>query len=283
MKRGSHMTEETRARMSAAKIGNTYCLGTHWSEEAKRRHKGRIPWNKGTKGQQVFARPKVKPCQNCGKEYQPTVGTQKYCPDCAPGMLKVSRMKYRLANREKMKIYSAERYKANILAVKAYNAKRYIADPEKMKTWGANWSKRNPEKKNGYSTKYRLANPEKTKLSCAKYAKTHLEKGVLKSAKRRALKYGNTAINERLTLTQWLEIFADAHGHCHYCDKEARLTMDHVIPLSRGGKDSKDNVVAACLHCNTSKGNKTLEEWNKARQKAVIVEAAIVSMAAMGG
>jgi 5-methylcytosine-specific restriction endonuclease McrA len=99
----------------------------------------------------------------------------------------------------------------------------------------------------------------------ARYRKTHPEEFRLSCAQRRALKYGNTPINELLTSTEWLAILALADGHCVYCGHEAKLTLDHVIPLSKGGKHSKDNVVAACLCCNDSKGNKTLEEWNTKR------------------
>lgn len=54
----------------------------------------------------------------------------------------------------------------------------------------------------------------------------------------------------------------DAHL-CMYCGgqfKESSLTRDHVVPMSRGGKDRWSNVITACRHCNTSKCNKTPEE-----------------------
>lgn len=50
------------------------------------------------------------------------------------------------------------------------------------------------------------------------------------------------------------------HYTCQYCGKKADMTIDHVIPKSRGGKDKWDNVVAACLRCNISKGNRTPKE-----------------------
>lgn len=48
---------------------------------------------------------------------------------------------------------------------------------------------------------------------------------------------------------------------CQYCGSHKNLTIDHVIPRSRGGKDDWDNMVVACMPCNTNKGNKTPEEW----------------------
>lgn len=50
---------------------------------------------------------------------------------------------------------------------------------------------------------------------------------------------------------------------CQYCGEEHKaneLTFDHVMPRSRGGKTSWDNIVAACKPCNLRKGSKRLKE-----------------------
>tara|TARA_B100001123_G_scaffold441043_1_gene581446 strand:+ start:678 stop:1214 length:537 start_codon:yes stop_codon:yes gene_type:complete len=47
---------------------------------------------------------------------------------------------------------------------------------------------------------------------------------------------------------------------CQYCGAENNLTFDHILPKSRGGKTTWENVITACSDCNTSKGNKTLKE-----------------------
>lgn len=47
-----------------------------------------------------------------------------------------------------------------------------------------------------------------------------------------------------------------AKGICHYCGKQFppdELTMDHVIPVARGGKSERSNVVPACKSCNNEK------------------------------
>jgi len=53
-------------------------------------------------------------------------------------------------------------------------------------------------------------------------------------------------------------------GHrCAYCGRgDLPLTIDHIIPKSRGGEDSWENMVASCLSCNNRKGNRTPEEAN---------------------
>lgn len=48
-----------------------------------------------------------------------------------------------------------------------------------------------------------------------------------------------------------------AQGICHYCEQKHQpdeLTMEHLIPVGRGGHSDKANVVAACKACNTKKG-----------------------------
>ena len=47
-------------------------------------------------------------------------------------------------------------------------------------------------------------------------------------------------------------------GICHHCGQKfekQQLTMDHLIPLARGGRTTKSNVVAACKSCNASRGH----------------------------
>lgn len=43
---------------------------------------------------------------------------------------------------------------------------------------------------------------------------------------------------------------------CQYCGSENATTVDHVLPISKGGTDDPDNLVAACTRCNYSKGNR---------------------------
>jgi 5-methylcytosine-specific restriction endonuclease McrA len=48
---------------------------------------------------------------------------------------------------------------------------------------------------------------------------------------------------------------------CQYCGKTGdNLTIDHVVPRSRGGKETWENMVVCCARCNNRKGSRTLEE-----------------------
>jgi len=55
-----------------------------------------------------------------------------------------------------------------------------------------------------------------------------------------------------------------AKGQCHWCRQPVparELTMDHIVPLARGGKTTKGNVVPACKTCNTKKKQLLPMEW----------------------
>ena len=52
-------------------------------------------------------------------------------------------------------------------------------------------------------------------------------------------------------------------GRCHYCGnpfQPDQLSMDHVVPLARGGKSTKGNTVPACMECNRKKKLETPAE-----------------------
>jgi len=58
-----------------------------------------------------------------------------------------------------------------------------------------------------------------------------------------------------------LEVFNRDRYTCQYCGKEARqLTLDHVIPRYRGGEQTWENVVSACIPCNRRKAGQTPKE-----------------------
>lgn len=64
-------------------------------------------------------------------------------------------------------------------------------------------------------------------------------------------------------------LFNEQAGKCHYCETEMTLslgfnrtaTVDHVVPRSKGGADTNDNIVAACYDCNQKKGNMPVEKF----------------------
>ena len=57
-------------------------------------------------------------------------------------------------------------------------------------------------------------------------------------------------------------IYKRDKNKCQYCGSTKSLTIDHVIPKSKGGEDTWENLVVACSSCNVKKGDKLLEQTN---------------------
>ena len=83
------------------------------------------------------------------------------------------------------------------------------------------------------------------------YKTNNLVKDRVQQARRRARKQGLPAT---LTVEQWLAIQVAYKHRCAYCgSKPKKLTQDHVVPLSKGGGTTPDNIVPACTSCNSRK------------------------------
>jgi 5-methylcytosine-specific restriction endonuclease McrA len=78
----------------------------------------------------------------------------------------------------------------------------------------------------------------------------------------RLLKYVRTRRRPQVQFTR-ANIYTRDNYTCQYCRKEfptQDLTFDHVVPASKGGTRSWDNIVTCCLNCNRKKANQTPEE-----------------------
>ena len=74
----------------------------------------------------------------------------------------------------------------------------------------------------------------------------------------RLRRYVKVPYHRRVPLNRRAVFARDGH-RCQYCGGRAE-NLDHVLPRSRGGDHTWENVVAACRPCNTRKGNRTLAE-----------------------
>jgi 5-methylcytosine-specific restriction protein A len=72
-----------------------------------------------------------------------------------------------------------------------------------------------------------------------------------------------------LRQTQWWKRKCDK-GICYYCGRSVppkELTMDHIVPLARGGKSTRGNVVPVCKECNNKKKYLLPMEWQEYLEK----------------
>ncbi len=94
------------------------------------------------------------------------------------------------------------------------------------------------------------------RLEVLKRANEKYSKSAAMKAKRRrsyARRKGALVPDQRVTAEDWLEILKQHKNRCYYCKKRKVLTIDHVIPVSKGGLHVKENLVPACQSCNSKK------------------------------
>ena len=98
---------------------------------------------------------------------------------------------------------------------------------------------------------YRANNRDKVKATITAWRKANPEAIRIQQQRRRARK---RSLPATLTRAEWEAIKAAYKGRCAYCGKKPkRLTQDHVIPISKGGGTTKENIVPACHPCNVQK------------------------------
>lgn len=70
--------------------------------------------------------------------------------------------------------------------------------------------------------------------------------------------------HQKVPLTR-ANIFKRDNYKCVYCGEHHRgaMTLDHVVPRSKGGEDSFENLVTCCMPCNFEKDDLTVEEWGR--------------------
>ena len=132
-------------------------------------------------------------------------------------------------------------------------------NPGGVKTISKNYRENNTEKVRECKKRYR--DPEKAKKHSKEYRKS--EKGKATNQRR----HTNRRAREReiintLTAQEWLDILEKHNYICAYCgtefDCENLPTRDHIISISKGGNNTKENIIPACQSCNSRKGVKIL-------------------------
>jgi len=183
------------------------------------------------------------PLSEFWKEARSKDGLRADCKACCSA----SNKKWAERNRERRSAYHKKWGEQNRERISALKKVYWEENREKLAKDKRDWQQNNPEKVAKINRKWTQNNPEKHRAQ---------------SQRRRAAKalVGTFFISKK-------EIAKIYSSPCFYCGSKGRITMDHVIPLSRGGWHSIGNLVAACKSCNSSKGTKTITEWKMFKMK----------------
>ena len=100
---------------------------------------------------------------------------------------------------------------------------------------------------------YRERNLEKCKEWCRIWRSKNLDKCRMYSLERRAV---TKNADGTFSWAEWEQIVRDFNGKCAHCGEETKLTIDHKIPLSKGGSNFIHNIQPLCRSCNSKKKDK---------------------------
>ena len=183
---------------------------------------------------------------------------------------------YREENKEQILEYNREyskRYaKSNPKKIKESLKKWRGKNKEHIKEYNKKYVEKNPEYRSGrykenkekvlkQNKKWRDNNIERFKIYMGKWYKTEKGKALIQRGNCRRQARERKMINT-LTSKEWLEILEKYNYRCAYCgvefDCENLPTKDHIIPISKGGDNIKENIVPACKSCNSRKNNKMI-------------------------
>lgn len=157
-------------------------------------------------------------------------------------------------NKDKIYKKSREYIKSHPDKKKQYS-KKYNDKPE-IKLKYAEYQKSRLDIHRKHSKKYYDTHPEVVKISKHKTYLLRKDKAFQENNRRRA------KVNQAegsFTKKEWTSLLETYGGKCLSCGSNIKMEADHVIPISRGGSNSIDNIQPLCLKCNRSKGVKTLD------------------------
>jgi 5-methylcytosine-specific restriction endonuclease McrA len=203
----------------------------------------------------------AKPLTEFGKHKLHKDGRQSVCKECKKKVDK----DYNKNNKEKIKVYlqnnkdkigkrRSSYNKAHKEEISAYNRKRYVlVNAEKKRIFYQNnkkhcrnleiaWKKKNPEKAREINSRWRRSNREKVR---------EIEKQAAHRRRARLREVENTFTKE-----EWQKILEYYNSKCFYCDRsDVAMTVDHFLPISKGGANAEYNIVPACHMCNSTKND----------------------------
>ena len=134
------------------------------------------------------------------------------------------------------------------------------ANREKIRAKNRDHYQQNHTKERERSQFYRQKNADKIRDRLRNYYQTPSGKDCSYRAKQKRRAIKNQCHSLPYKREDILNLF---NSECAYCGSKDKLTLDHFIPLTKGGSDVQGNLLPACLSCNCSKRNLDAIEWYK--------------------
>lgn len=223
----------------------------------------------------LFVLDEMKRCSKCEDEFPKTIeyfkndkntkdGLYGQCRDCVSKRSKAYREKnndhivvynhqYRKDNKDKRSEYQRKYREENRESYLGKSKLYRIANRDSRNSYNKNYILQNKEYWAEWHKRYRRENSESSNIKCQRYR-----------AKKRNLPH-------TLTSDQWVNAKLYFDNKCSFCDKEVKLTKEHLAPVDNGGEFTRQNIIPSCKSCNSSKRNSEWKTWFR-RQPTYSIE-----------
>lgn len=121
------------------------------------------------------------------------------------------------------------------------------------------WHQEHPEKTNDWHYGWEKKNPEKRMRSVKKYRSS--PRGIVAGRRKTKRHMHLVRAGGLLDLVLFYQKCERLDWHCQLCGKildESTATVDHIVPVSKGGTNDIENLQPLCLKCNAKKGNRPM-------------------------
>lgn len=215
----------------------------------------------------------TKKCRKCGKtkffwdfykDIRYSGGIKNECKQCGSEYLKkrykentenVKRISKNWADNNREKVNERQKRYRELHPEK--RKEYYQKTKEAQKSTHKIWYQNNKDHVAITAKKYREENKEVVKINTSNWAKNNPEKRKLSIHNRNAIIRGDGG---KITSEQWKNLCNQYENKCLCCGRsDIKLTIDHVVPVKLGGRNSIDNIQPLCGTCNSSKGAKYID------------------------
>jgi 5-methylcytosine-specific restriction endonuclease McrA len=192
------------------------------------------------------------PCVDCGAITdalpEPWRRARALCEECRRSRRRASTARYRDAHRDEIRS-----------AGRAYVSRRWAENPARERDRARAYQRTRSEAQRATRRRYYEAHPAECRERVAAWKRANPEK--VREQRRRS--YARRKGAWRVDPVTRTYVIARDGGRCHLCGKRPRLrdlTIDHVVPISRGGAHVAENMRVACRSCNCRKGARAVNE-----------------------
>jgi 5-methylcytosine-specific restriction endonuclease McrA len=191
-------------------------------------------------------------CVKCGTYQRYKNGSCVFCAG-----------EYRKANAEKRNTYQRAYAAKNPLVMKEQNKKYREENKQKIREKQKEWESNNRDHVNSKCREWRKNNPEKAFLIAKRYRQANPEAKALIAHNRRTLIKGDKPTTDIVR-----KLYQSQNGKCVCCGADLKkhgFHLDHIVPLSKGGRHIDSNLQLLTPTCNRSKSDKDPIDFMQSR------------------